>query len=237
MHMHMHMHMHMWFVELRSQDTFLMHSPSRAASRCLPHAQVLWKEQDDETFLELVSSTDLADSPADLADSPDFADGRPETSRPRASTLGLARMRAPRNAASLPAWPSPPPPVFTSCAAAASAEPALPSWTVSLLRSCDSPRFDVVGCCALTLGHVYDPPCRAAFAPLSASCVTTVLCAIWHFLADIDGRTQHTAAFVWVELHRVWPAVAAQACSPSNTSLAPPSLPVVPATMLHPPFY
>ena len=48
----------------------------------------------------------------------------------------------------------------------------------------------------------------AAFL-LPPSCASSFFGAVWRWLSHADGRAQHTAAYVWVELLRLWPAVGA----------------------------
>ena len=49
----------------------------------------------------------------------------------------------------------------------------------------------------------------AAASHVPSARVASVLRSLWTFLGDPNGKTQHTAAFVWVALLRVWPSVGA----------------------------
>ena len=51
-------------------------------------------------------------------------------------------------------------------------------------------------------------------AQISPSSVSRVLRSLWAFLGDANGRVQHTAAFVWHSLLRLWPAVGGQVVEP-----------------------
>ena len=91
-------------------------------------------------------------------------------------------------------------------------------WEEPLLLGCAARSFDVVSACAQVVAGLVATGRRAGRegGPLlepPAARLRSVLRAVWRFLAAADGRTQHSAAALWLRLQELAPAPAAQVLS------------------------
>ena len=61
--------------------------------------------------------------------------------------------------------------------------------------------------CVLALARLLQTSADGASPPLlrlPGEKIHFVVRAVWRFLADPNGRIQHTAAFLWVQLQSLW---------------------------------